>query len=490
MIRVRNPVINFEIKMAGQNPYYNLEITVIDKEYKRARARAMVRVLNINERPSAPSRTVFIPENTISTYFEPVVGFDVDAEHNHMSSNADMRLNYKLVADASENGGRQYGNKMFSIGKEDGQIQMLKTVEQWPGCSPTAADVNFFKAEYGTGDWLGRKKCKAICDQWLPANANTENEQSQLVKLQKDDTVIKLNIASSNIRVGQRVSVSNTGINPASVIQVDTFVTAVDGLDVSISKPAIYACTTAGGCDAHVRFHGCRKEVECQTYCVMDDRNVWKNRLDYETSGSITLVVRVTDADGAHSGPEGNMGEAFQHKDYDARITIILENSNERPIYYGTVRSVDENSGTWTPVGAPVPAIDEDESDTLTYWVDESMGMSVYGGDWLSTNSFFNDMKCFDIHPLYAQIIVANPILDYEIHGAIRIVVRAEDNSGFSDSAYVTITINNVNEGPRWIGGERGYSEEKCPAGWQLLDTTTCCEQSTGCTVCMCNQRR
>jgi hypothetical protein len=215
----------------------------------------------------------------------------------------------------------------------------------------------------------------------------------------------------------------------------------------------------------------------------MDDRNVWKNRLDYETSGSITLVVRVTDADGAHSGPEGNMGEAFQHKDYDARITIILENSNERPIYYGTVRSVDENSGTWTPVGAPVPAIDEDESDTLTYWVDESMGMSVYGGDWLSTNSFFNDMKCFDIHPLYAQIIVANPILDYEIHGAIRIVVRAEDNSGFSDSAYVTITINNVNEGPRWIGGERGYSEEKCPAGWQLLDTTTCCEQSTGCTV-------
>jgi hypothetical protein len=184
----------------------------------------------------------------------------------------------------------------------------------------------------------------------------------------------------------------------------------------------------------------------------------------------------------AHSGANGNPGEKFQHRDYDARIRIVLNNVNERPIYYGSSRSISENSGTWTPVGAEVPAYDEDETDTLTYYVDESMGMSVYGGDWIDTATTLS-RKPFDIHPLYAQIIVANPVLDYEIHGAIRLTIKAIDNNDYTDRAYVTITLSNLNEGPIWIGGERGFSDKLCPAGWNQLDAKFCCEHATGCTI-------
>ena len=485
MIRVRNPILNFEKKMAGQNPYYNLEITVMDKENKRTQGRAMIRVQNINERPTAPSKTMRIPENPHGRIDvgDPVVGFDVDADHAHMSSNKNMRLKYALVADSQENAGRQYGNDLFSIEPETGQITMLDTIQKWPGCSPQSADIVSFKAQLGGGNWLGRKACKATCDRWLPSNANQETEQSQLVKLAKDQTQITLNTESVHIRVGQRVTVSDTGINPESAIQINTFVIAVNGDKVTIDKAAKFACTTTGGCDYRVRFHGCRQEVECQTYCITDQNNVWKNRLDYEANGGvITLVVRVTDADGAHSGANGNKGELLQDRDYDARVRIVLSNANERPIYYGGVRSIAEGSTTWTPVGSPVLAYDEDAQDTLTYWVDESVGMSVYGGTWIDTVDTLG-MKAFDIHPLFAQVIVANPVLDYEIHGAIRLTVRAMDDSGFHDKAYITITLENQNEGPIWIGGERGFSPEKCPAGWNQLDGKYCCEQATGCTI-------
>lgn len=135
-----------------------------------------------------------------------------------------------------------------------------------------------------------------------------------------------------------------------------------------------------------------------------------------------------------------------------------------------------------------VAFFDEDAKDKLTYWVDDSKGMSVYGGAWVDTATTLG-MKAFDIHPLFAQIVVANPVLNYEIHGAIRLQVRAQDESGFTDSAYITITLTNRNEGPVWLGGARGYSTEKCPAGWVILNTKTCCEQATGCTVkCAINQ--
>ena len=332
---------------------------------------------------------------------DPVVGYDIDREHNHMSSSKGLRLRYSLVKDAQHNNGVQYGGDLFQINGETGQIFMLPKIEAWPGCAPTAAQIAGFKNALGGGDAFGRKQCLAACD------------------------------------------------------------------------------TATGAAD------GCTLAVECQTYCVTDHNGAFKNRLDFENSGgTITLVVRVTDPDEAHSGPGGNPGEIGQHQDRDARISIILSNVNERPIYDGGVREIPENSNTWAPVGAPVTATDEDKEDRtkLTYWVTESKAMNVYGGKWVDTTPLLG-LKAFDIKTLTGQVVVANPVLNYENTGAIRLVVQVRDPSDYTDSAYITINLLNRNENAVWPGGERGFSELKCPAGWNQFDTKTCCEKATGCPV-------
>ena len=65
VVRVRNPIINFENKMVGRDPVYDVEITVVDKSFRRASARATITVKNVNERPTVASRTMFIAENSV-----------------------------------------------------------------------------------------------------------------------------------------------------------------------------------------------------------------------------------------------------------------------------------------------------------------------------------------------------------------------------------------------------------------------------------------
>ena len=410
IVRVRNPILNFEAKRAGKDPVYNLEIMVVDKEDEFAKARAIITILNVNERPTLTKRLITIPENTIANINigAAMPGFDVDDTHTAL-------IRYSLVDD-------KFG--MFDINSITGQISTTKWVHTWASshnhrggseaqCIPSEADLEAFAKARGNGSPFGRKACRVVCSK----SCGCDPENIQAAEVEK-----------------------------------------------------------------------CRilREDECQTWCDKDDSGFWHNRLDYEVYGQkIVLVVRVTDPDGAHSGPNGNKGEDYQHRDMDSRVTIALTNVNENPIYDGGVRECKENSNTWTPVGAPVLARDNDVGDKHTYTIISEQVVSIYGGKWMDTRSTLGS-AAFDLHPIHAQIIAANPIMNYETHGAFQMIVQAVDNGGLKDQAVITITLINVNEVPVWYGGDRGFAPKSCPAGWLQYRTdqpNLCCDKLIGCPV-------
>ena len=107
---------------------------------------------------------------------------------------------------------------------------------------------------------------------------------------------------------------------------------------------------------------------------------------------------------------------------------------NSTPVFEaGITREVAENTGENQAVGAPVAATDADE-DVLSY--------SITGGA---------DMGAFKMDPdVGGQIVVGKGTkLDFEGGQRTYVVeVTATDPFGASDSAMVTITVTDMNEGP------------------------------------------
>ena len=130
-------------------------------------------------------------------------------------------------------------------------------------------------------------------------------------------------------------------------------------------------------------------------------------------------------------------------------------------------------------------ARDNDVGDKHTYTIISEQVVSIYGGKWMDTRSTLGS-AAFDLHPIHAQIIAANPIMNYETHGAFQMIVQAVDNGGLKDQAVITITLINVNEVPVWYGGDRGFAPKSCPAGWLQYRTdqpNLCCDKLIGCPV-------
>jgi hypothetical protein len=142
-----------------------------------------------------------------------------------------------------------------------------------------------------------------------------------------------------------------------------------------------------------------------------------------------------------------------------------------------------ENSNTWTPIGLPVLARDNDIGDKHIYTIISEQVVSIYGGKWVDTRELLGS-TAFDIHPIHAQIIAANPIMNYETHGAFRMVIEAVDTGGMRDQAVITVQLKNQNEAPVWMGGDRGFAPKECPVGWaQYKDDkpNLCCNKLIGC---------
>lgn len=140
--------------------------------------------------------------------------------------------------------------------------------------------------------------------------------------------------------------------------------------------------------------------------------------LDFEATPTFVLDVEVQDM--------GGLADT-------ASVTVNLSDVNEVPTANNASFGIDENSSNGTALGT-VSASDPDAGDTLDY--------TITGG---------NTGGAFAIDNATGLITVASSsALDYEATPTFILTVEAQDTGGLTDTASVTINLNDVNETP-WV---------------------------------------
>ena len=119
-------------------------------------------------------------------------------------------------------------------------------------------------------------------------------------------------------------------------------------------------------------------------------------RLDYESPvNSFQLQVTVTDGGGLNASNW---------------VTVLLEDVNEPPFLPAANRSVDENTGAYLPVGAPLPAHDPD---------------SLSGQELKFTIT--TKSSPFRVDYCTGQLSVFIPLLNFESKNVYELVVRVRN---------------------------------------------------------------
>jgi hypothetical protein len=158
--------------------------------------------------------------------------------------------------------------------------------------------------------------------------------------------------------------------------------------------------------------------VETGVPFVMDT-NIVKvkdpSKLNYEADSVVTFHVVVSD--GWYTDT--------------AVVTVKLTDVNEPPFFDDNIPAltVDENAPADTPVGT-VTANDVDGTENLTY-------------------SIIDETGTFKIVPSTGEIkVIADSTIDFETKSTYTVKVVVTDKDGLTDTATVTIKVNDVNEAP------------------------------------------
>lgn len=139
--------------------------------------------------------------------------------------------------------------------------------------------------------------------------------------------------------------------------------------------------------------------------------------LDFETTPAFTLTVQVTD-NGAIP------------RSASATVTITLNDVNEAPSVADQAFAVDENAANGSAVGS-VLASDPDAGDSLTF--------AITGG---------NTGGAFAIAAGSGAITVANSAAVALANSPFSLAVSVTDSGALSDSASVTVSVNDLNDAP------------------------------------------
>jgi Cadherin domain. len=141
-----------------------------------------------------------------------------------------------------------------------------------------------------------------------------------------------------------------------------------------------------------------------------------------------------------------------------ATISVTLTDENDPPALNNQTMSVNENSPNNTEIGSALAGTDPDE-DALTY--------SIIGGTGASALKISTD----------GQISVNNvSLLDYEnIATSYTVIAQVADPDGLTDTATITVNINNVNESPVMTSGQGATIAENLANGSLVYTVTSCC---------------
>ena len=149
----------------------------------------------------------------------------------------------------------------------------------------------------------------------------------------------------------------------------------------------------------------------------------------------------------------------------DHPVTVTVTNVNEAPSFDAptATRTVDENTATDQPIGAPVEATDIDANDSLTYG---------FGGG--------TDDASFGIDTSSGQL-KTKAALDHETKDTYSVTVTARDAGGLTESIDVTISVGDVNEAPEFTSTTATRTiPENTVAGTNIGDPVGANDQDTG----------
>ncbi|MCA9137073.1 MAG: cadherin domain-containing protein [Planctomycetales bacterium] len=264
-------------------------------------------------------------------------------------------------------------------------------------------DSQDFIGQYGTISWNRNGSFNYRADMSNP-------EVRGLLATQTLSEVIPYVVSDGIAEVGSSLTVTLEGTNHGPT-------------DISIDS-ASFDENTAGAMIGHLSVTDPDLN-DVFRFTVSDDRFEVVNgtlklvdgvALDYESEPSVSLDIDVFD---------------FAGKSFSKTLTLIVNDLNEHPSVVDQAFVIDENSPDITPVG-DVIATDVDQGDTLTF--------SIIGG---------SGRDAFQIDPASGQISVANgALLDFETGPSMTLEVEVKDEDGLSDTAIITITINDIDETP------------------------------------------
>ncbi|NLG96041.1 MAG: tandem-95 repeat protein [Chloroflexi bacterium] len=169
--------------------------------------------------------------------------------------------------------------------------------------------------------------------------------------------------------------------------------------------------------------------------------------LDFETAPTFSLTITATD-DGGAAGT--------------ATITVNLSDINEPPQISDDTFSVDEFSQDGTIVGV-LNVSNPETGQVLSY--------SILSGN--TDNAFAVDAD--------GNLIVANSdALDYNTNPSFALVVQVSDDATppLSDTAQITVNVNNINDQPVVTGGS--YTLDENTAIGTVLTTVTFTDRDAG----------
>lgn len=171
--------------------------------------------------------------------------------------------------------------------------------------------------------------------------------------------------------------------------------------------------------------------------------------LDYETKSSYSVTVRVTD---------------FAGVVFNQPLTVNVVNLNETPSISDQNFTLDENSVNGAVVGTAV-ASDPDSGDTLSY--------SITAG---------NTGGAFAINPSTGAITVnTSAAVNFEATPVFNLTVQVTDAGLLSDTATITINLNNVNEAPTLT--DQVFALDENSINGSAVGTVTAVDQDSGDTI-------
>ena len=243
-------------------------------------------------------------------------------------------------------------------------------------------------------------------------------------------TVNNINDAPTDIALSSNTVDENTAPGTA----VGTFSTT----DLDPTDSHTYTLVAGTGSDDNGSFNIVSNELQTAA------------EFDYEAKSSYSILVESDD---------GNGGT------FEKQFTITVNDVNDAPVVDGQSFSVDENSANGTVVGT-VAASDEDEpAQTLSFAVTGGTGQSV-----------------FSVNASSGEITVADSSqLDYETTSSFTLNVEVTDNGTgpLSDTAVITVNLNDVNDAPTDITLSNDNINENSAVG-SMVGTFSSADQDAG----------